>query len=73
MCELHAARDTRRRPRQVFRQEVKFAWFLPRFEHVFRLEYDPYRNIAVSKVSGPFKRLEGRWSLQADRRTSARW
>jgi ribosome-associated toxin RatA of RatAB toxin-antitoxin module len=48
---------------QIFRQEVKFAWFLPRFEHVFRLEFDPYRAIRVRKVSGPLKRLDGVWSL----------
>jgi ribosome-associated toxin RatA of RatAB toxin-antitoxin module len=48
---------------QIFRQRVKFSWFLPSFEHIFRLDYRPYDRIEVSKVSGPLERLEGIWWL----------
>ncbi|HEY5622127.1 MAG TPA: SRPBCC family protein [Gammaproteobacteria bacterium] len=48
---------------QVFRQQVKLAWFLPGFEHDFRLDYEPYTRIAVSRVAGPIDILEGAWWL----------
>lgn len=48
---------------ELFAQIVKPAFFLPAFEHVFRLDYDPYRHIAVHRVSGPIAYLEGGWWL----------
>ncbi len=48
---------------ELFVQTVKPAFFLPAFEHVFRLDYDPYRRIDVHRVSGPIERLDGTWWL----------
>lgn len=47
----------------IFEQTVKPALFLPRFEHVFRLEYFPPERIEVSHISGPIDVLEGTWTL----------
>ena len=56
---------------ELFVQTVKPAFFLPTFEHVFRLDYDPYRRIDVHRVSGPIARMDGSWWLlpQPDGRT----
>jgi len=48
---------------QFFVQTVKPAFFLPSFEHVFRLDYEPYTRINVSRVSGPIAHMEGSWRL----------
>lgn len=48
---------------ELFRQTVKPAFFLPTFDHVFRLDYFPPDRIEVSHVSGPIDRLEGEWRL----------
>jgi hypothetical protein len=48
---------------ELFLQTVKPAFFLPRFEHVFRLDYEPYSRIDVSRVSGPIAFMEGSWWL----------
>ncbi|HZF29197.1 MAG TPA: SRPBCC family protein [Gammaproteobacteria bacterium] len=48
---------------ELFLQVVKPAFFLPTFEHVFRLDYHPYRRIDVHRVSGPLAHLEGSWWL----------
>jgi hypothetical protein len=48
---------------ELFLQVVKPAFFLPTFEHVFRLDYDPYRRIDVHRVSGPIAYMEGSWWL----------
>lgn len=48
---------------ELFEQVVKPAFFLPKFEHVFRLDYHPPDRIDVSHVSGPMDRLEGGWRL----------
>lgn len=48
---------------ELFVQEVKPAFFLPSFEHVFRLEYQPYERIEVSRVSGPLNAMQGTWRL----------
>ena len=55
---------------ELFIQTVKPAFFLPTFEHVFRLDYEPYRRIDVHRVSGPLAYMEGSWWLmpQADGR-----
>lgn len=48
---------------QIFRQTVKPAFFLPTFDHVFRLDYEPYRRIDVSGIGGVIKHMEGTWWL----------
>ena len=48
---------------QLFVQTVKPAFFLPSFEHVFRLDYEPYSRIRVNRVSGPLAVMEGSWWL----------
>ncbi len=56
---------------ELFVQVVKPAFFLPRFEHVFRLDYEPYERVHVSRVSGPIAYMSGTWELlpQDDGRT----
>jgi hypothetical protein len=44
----------------LFVQTVKPAFFVPRFEHVFRLDYFPSR-VEVHRVSGPIAELDGTW------------
>ena len=61
-CELVETRDEGRT--EIFRQEVKYTWFLPRFEHLFSLQYTPYDRIDVARVSGPIERMEGIWRLR---------
>jgi hypothetical protein len=48
---------------EMFVQTVKPAFFVPSFEHVFRLDYEPYRRIDVHRVSGPIAHMEGSWWL----------
>lgn len=48
---------------ELFLQVVKPAFFLPTFEHVFRLDYTPYMRIDVHRVSGPIERMDGSWWL----------
>jgi hypothetical protein len=48
---------------ELFLQTVKPAFFLPKFEHVFRLDYHPPERIDVSHISGPIDRMEGAWIL----------
>jgi hypothetical protein len=48
---------------ELFTQTIKIAFFVPSFEHVFRLSYDPYRHIGVHRVSGPINVLDGNWWL----------
>ena len=48
---------------QIFRQRIKPRWYLPSFEHEFRLDYEPYTKIDVNRVSGPLGKLEGTWRL----------
>jgi len=48
---------------ELFQQVVKPAFFLPKFDHVFRLEYFPPERIEVRHISGPLDRMEGRWRL----------
>jgi hypothetical protein len=48
---------------ELFVQTVKPAFFLPTFEHVFRLDYEPYAHIGVHRVSGPIARMDGDWWL----------
>ena len=48
---------------ELFVQVIKAVFFLPTFEHVFRLDYHPYRRIDVQRVSGPIARMDGSWWL----------
>lgn len=54
---------------ELFEQTVKPAFFLPKFDHVFELEYFPPQRIEVRHVSGPIDRMDGSWTLMqsADR------
>ena len=47
----------------LFVQVIKPIFFLPTFEHVFRLDYTPYTRIDVHRVSGPIEHMEGSWWL----------
>lgn len=48
---------------ELFVQTVKPLFFVPRFEHVFRLDYWPPDRIDVSRVSGPIDTMDGSWWL----------
>lgn len=48
---------------ELFEQTVKPAFFLPKFDHVFRLDFERPDRIVVSHVSGPIDRMEGSWQL----------
>jgi hypothetical protein len=48
---------------ELFQQTIKPVFFLPTFEHLFRLDYTPYTRIDVNRVSGPIARLQGTWWL----------
>jgi len=60
-CELVETLDDGQA--QVFRQRAKLRWFMPSFEHEFRLDYEPYDRMRVTRVSGPFEQLDGVWWL----------
>jgi hypothetical protein len=47
----------------LFVQTVKPIFFMPTFEHVFRLDYTPHTRIDVHRVSGPIAHMEGSWWL----------
>jgi len=47
----------------LFKQVIKPIFFIPSFEHVFRLDYTPYTRIDVNNVSGPIAYLHGSWWL----------
>jgi hypothetical protein len=47
----------------LFLQEIKPIFFLPKFDHVFRLDYTPYSRIDVERVSGPIEHMQGSWWL----------
>jgi hypothetical protein len=47
----------------LFVQRIKPIFFLPTFEHVFRLDYTPYTRIDVNRVSGPIEHMQGSWWL----------
>ncbi len=48
---------------ELFIQTVKPAFFVPSFEHVFRMDYEPHRRIVISRVSGPIRVLDSTWEL----------
>jgi hypothetical protein len=48
---------------ELFQQTIKPVFFMPTFEHVFRLDYTPYTRIDVNRVSGPIALLQGTWWL----------
>ena len=47
----------------LFVQTIKPIFFMPTFEHVFRLDYVPYTRIDVNRVSGPIAHMQGSWWL----------
>jgi ribosome-associated toxin RatA of RatAB toxin-antitoxin module len=47
----------------LFVQTIKPIFFMPTFEHVFRLDYTPYERIDVNRVSGPIAYMQGTWWL----------
>jgi ribosome-associated toxin RatA of RatAB toxin-antitoxin module len=48
---------------ELFVQTIKPVFFLPTFEHEFRLDYTPYSRIDVNRVSGPIAHMQGTWWL----------
>jgi hypothetical protein len=48
---------------ELFEQTIKPIFFMPTFEHVFRLDYTPYTRIEVNRVSGPIVHMQGNWWL----------
>ena len=48
---------------ELFTQTIKPIFFIPRFDHVFRLDYRPPERIDVSGVSGPLEHMQGSWWL----------
>jgi hypothetical protein len=48
---------------ELFVQVVKPAFFIPAFEHVFRMDYTPYTRIDLHRESGPIALMEGTWWL----------
>ncbi len=55
---------------EMFNQTVKPAFFLPSFEHVFRMDYERYSRIDIHRVDGPIDLLDAAWLFepQADGR-----
>ena len=47
----------------LFVQTIKPIFFMPTFEHVFRLDYTPYKRVDVNRVSGPIAHMQGSWWL----------
>jgi len=47
---------------ELFIQTVKAALFVT-FEHVFRMDYEPFERIVITRVSGPIRQLDGTWEL----------
>ena len=45
---------------EIFVQTVKPAFFVPRFEYVFRLDYYPSR-MEAHRISGPIEELDATW------------
>ena len=48
---------------ELFVQTIKPVFFLPTFQHEFRLDYTPYSRIDVNRVSGPIAHMQGTWWL----------
>jgi len=48
---------------ELFVQTIKPMFFIPRFEHVFRLDYRPPDRIDVTRISGPIDMMDGSWWL----------
>jgi len=49
---------------ELFIQTIKPAFFIPSFEHVFRMDYQPFERIDINRVSGPIKLLESVWWIE---------
>ena len=61
-CELLASPESGRV--EIFRQEIKLAWYMPRLEHTFELTYYPYEQIDFRRLTGSPRQFEGSWWLQ---------
>jgi uncharacterized protein YndB with AHSA1/START domain len=48
---------------QLVEHGVDFSWYLPRIDYVFRAEYEPFRRIRFSHVSGDLRDNRGAWEL----------
>ncbi len=46
-----------------FEQRVKFSWYLPELEYVFRASYPNPDEIRFQAISGDIKTLQGGWNL----------
>lgn len=49
---------------ELFRQTVKPMFLIPAFDHVFRLDYTPYRRIDVTGLGGVIRHMSGTWWLE---------
>lgn len=49
---------------ELFIQTVKPVFFVPSFEHVFRMDYRPFERIDIHRVSGPIRQLDAIWWLR---------
>ena len=49
---------------EIFKQTIKFAWYLPQLQHTFALDYYPFRQIDFQRLSGSPQRFSGSWWLQ---------
>ena len=49
---------------EVFQQEVKYSWYMPRLTYTFELDYFPYQQIDFRRLKGSPKVLEGSWWLE---------
>ncbi len=47
----------------VVRHAVKYLWFVPRQEYIFRADYQGYRQIRFKMLRGDLKQMEGGWDL----------
>ena len=67
-CEVLESLDEGRV--EVFRQEIKLAWYMPRLKHTFQLVYYPFEQIDFQRLTGSPRRFEGSWWFQAGERTT---
>ena len=61
-CERIGGRDGSNR--EVFKQDVKYSWYIPKLTYTFELDYFPYRQIDFRRLKGRPKVLEGSWWLE---------
>lgn len=64
-CELLESHDNGQV--EIFRQQIKLAWYMPRLEHTFQLVYYPFEQIDFRRLAGSPRRFEGSWWFQPRR------